>query len=228
MQTYGGDRFEVGEGTSVRLTSTGSKGWRGRSTPTASRQAPHPGTAVSWEGTLYEVMDVKPLPSGDTRYSLAPWDDAQAIRVLEQYDAPSERARERERIGRADAVKRRRAAILLSPLLGHLPGEVQERMESEFGAPANKMTVASAVPLLVLGIFGLFAVFARAMGGSPEPLPEPPLLVSLYLTLESYLRLSVVATQSRPAGSVPGAVLYAAWSALARKRGSADGDGAKA
>lgn len=219
MQTYGGDRFEPGEGGSVRLISTASKGWRGRSTPTAPRRAPHPGTAVSWEGALYEVRDVKPLPSGDVRYSLAPWDDAQAIRVLEQYDAPSERARERERIGRADAVKRRRAAILLSPLLGHLPGEVQERMESEFGAPANKMTVVSAAPLFVVGIFGLFAAFARAMGGSPEPLPEPPLVLSLYLALESYLRLSVVATQSRPAGSLPGLLAYEIWRRVRSNKG---------
>ena len=146
MRAYGGDRVDEGEGGRVSLISSSSKGWRGRSPAIASRRSAHPGTAVSWDGALYEVTDARPLTSGEVLYSLAPWDEAQAIRTLERYDAPNEEARSRERIGRAGAVKRRRAAILLSPLLGHLPGEVQERMESEFGAPANKMTVVSALP----------------------------------------------------------------------------------
>lgn len=221
MRAYGGDRVEEGDQGSVSLISSSSKGWRGRSPAIASRRSAHPGTAVSWDGALYEVMEVKPLPSGDVRYALAPWDETQAIRVLEQYDAPSEAARARVRIGRANAVKRRRAAILFSPLLGHLPGDVQERMESEFGAPANTMTVVSALPLLVIGVLGVFAAFVRVVGGSPEPLPEPSLPLSLYLLLESYFRLSIVATQSRPAGSLPGLLVYAAWSVLARKRRSA-------
>ncbi|MDQ5871406.1 MAG: hypothetical protein M3547_04290 [Acidobacteriota bacterium] len=211
MWAYGGDRVEEGDDGRVSLTSSSSKGWRGRSPAIAYRRSAHPGTTVSWEGALYEVMEARPLASGDVLYSLAPWDDAQAIRTLERYDAPSEEARARERTGRANAVKKRRAAILLSPLLGHLPGVVQERMESEFGAPANTMTIVSAAPLFVVGILGLFAAFTRAVGGSPEPLPEPSLPVSLYLALESYSRLSIVATQSRPAGSLPGALLYEIW-----------------
>ncbi|MEO8348933.1 MAG: hypothetical protein ABI610_08480, partial [Acidobacteriota bacterium] len=165
MRAYGGDKVEEGEEGKVSLTSSCSKGWRGRSPAVASRRSAHPGTAVSWEGALYEVMEARPLASGDVLYSLAPWDDAQAIRTLERYDAPSEEARSRERTGRANAVRKRRAAILLSPLLGHLPGVVQERMESEFGAPATKMTVASALPLFVLGVLGAFAALAQTAGG---------------------------------------------------------------
>lgn len=211
MRAYGGDRFEEGEGGRVSLISPSPKGWRGRSPAVRSRRSAHPGTAVTWDGALYEVTEARPLPSGDVHYFLAPWDETEAIRTLERYDEPSEDARARERIGRAVAVRKRRAAILLAPLLGHLPGPVQEEMESEFGAPANKMTIASAAPLLVLGILGLFAGFARAVGGSPEPLPEPPLPISLYLALESYFRLSVVATQARPAGSLPGALAWEVW-----------------
>lgn len=211
MRAYGGDTVEEGEEGRVSLTSTSSKGWRGRTPAVAFRRAAHPGTAVTWEGALYEVMQARPLTCGDVIYSLAPWDETQAIRTLERYDAPTEEARARERIGRAGAVKRRRAAILLSPLLGHLPGAVQERMESEFGAPANTMTVVSAVPLLVIGILGAFAGFARAVGGSPESLPDLPLPLCLYLVGESYVRLSIVATQSRPAGSLPGTLAYEIW-----------------
>ncbi|HVE66656.1 MAG TPA: hypothetical protein VNC59_08745 [Thermoanaerobaculia bacterium] len=180
----------------------------------ASRRSAHPGTAISWDGALYEVLEARPLPSGEFRYLLEPWDEAHAIRTLEPYDAPSEALRARERISRAGYVKKRRAAVLLSPLLGHLPGAVQERMEGEFGAPATKMTVASALPLFVLGVLGTFGAFAQAVGGSTEPLPDLPLLLSLYLTLESYFRLSSVATQSRPMGSIPGTLVYELWRRL--------------
>lgn len=216
MHAYGGDRVEQGEAGSVSLTSRCSKGWRGRSAGAALRRAAHPGTAVSWDGALYEVLEARPLASGDVLYSLAPWDDAQAIRTLERYDPATEAARAREQVGRARAIGKRRAAILLSPLVGHLPGEVQERMESEFGAPATKMTVASALPLFVLGVLGAFATFVQAVGGSSEPLPELPLPVSLYLVLESYFRLSSVATQSRPMGSIPGTLLYELWRRVPR------------
>ena len=214
MRAYGGDRVEEGEDGKVALIARSSKGWRGRRAAIPSRRSAHPGTAVSWDGSEYEVLEARPLPSGEVVYSLAPWDDAQAIRTLERYDAPSEDARARDRISRAGSVKKRRAAVLLSPLLGHLPGTVQERMESEFGAPATKMTVASALPLFVLGVLGAFGAFAEAAGGSIEPLPDLPLLLSLYLALESYFRLSAVATQSRPMGSVPGTLLYELWRRL--------------
>jgi hypothetical protein len=211
VRAYGGDRVEEGEGERISLTSAVSKGWRGRSPVVVSRRAAHAGTAVTWDGVLYEVLEARPLVSGEVVYSLAPWDNAQAIRTLEHYDPATEAARAREQAGRAGAIRKRRAAILLSPLLGHLPGEVQERMESEFGAPATKMTVASALPLFVLGVLGTFAAFARLAGGSPEPLPDLPLPLSLYLAFESYFRLSSVATESRPMGSIPGTVLYEMW-----------------
>jgi hypothetical protein len=84
-------------------------------------------------------------------------------------------------------------------------------MEHEFGAPANAMTASSALPLLVLGIIGLLGHFVQMLGGSLAPLPQPPLPLSLYLFGESALRLALVATQSRPAGSIPGALLYEVW-----------------
>jgi hypothetical protein len=166
---------------------------------------------VAWGEEILEVVAAEPLPDGGMRYSLVPWRDEVAIRSLERYDAASESALAAERRWRADARRKRRLAILLSPLLGHLPGAVQESMEQEFGAPANAMTMASALPLLAIGIVGLFAQFARVAGGSLAPLPEPSLPLSIYLFGESALRLTVVATQSRPAGSIPGSLLYELW-----------------
>ena len=130
------------------------------------------------------------------------------MRSLERYDESSEKERAAEHVWKRSAIRKRRLAILLSPVLGHLPGDVQARMENEFGAPATTMTVVSALPLLAIGLVGMFGVVARLAGGSIAPLPEPSAPLSLYLFGESAMRLVVVATQSRPAGSIAGSLLY--------------------
>jgi len=180
------------------------------------RRAPHPGTAVSWQERVFEVVGARPLPDGGVAYALAPWREDLAVRSLDRYDEASEIGRASEHAWRASSIRNRRVALLLSPLLGHLPGDVQTRMEHEFGAPATKMTVVSALPLLVIGLVGLFGVVARLAGGSIAPLPEPSAPLSLYLFGESAMRLIVVATQSRPAGSIPGILLYEAGDRILR------------
>lgn len=211
----GTDRLEpLPDGRAV-LFCAASKGWRPRASGTAARRAEHPGTAVAWEDEIFEVVAVDFVEAGGIRYELAPWRKELTIRSLERYDASSETDRAAERRWREQAPRKRRLAIALAPLLGHLPGPVQESMEQEFGAPANAMTVASALPLLALGMVGLFAQVVRLAGGSLAPLPEPSLPLSLYLFGESALRLTVVATQSRPAGSIPGTLLYEIWKNIA-------------
>jgi hypothetical protein len=214
---FGTDRLETGPGGSFRLLCRASKGWRPRTSATR-RRAEHPGTAIEWQQEIFEVVAVEPVAEGTIRYSLEPWRDELAIRSLERYDAESEVGRADERRWRESAPRKRRLAILLSPLLGHLPGDVQERMEREFGAPANVMTAVSAFPLFVLGALGLFAFVARIAGGSLAPLPEPSIPLSLYLVGESSLRLVIVVTQSRPAGSIPGALAYEIWKRVAPGR----------
>ena len=207
----GTDRLESGPGDRVFLACSTPKGWRPRASGAAAHRAEHPGTAVTWEGDIFEVVSAEPIADGRIRYELAPWRPEVAIRTLEHYDVASEAARASEQHSRGQAVRRRRLSILLAPLLGHLPGSVQEAMEHEFGAPANAMTAASALPLLALGMIGLLGQVAQLGGGSLAPLPQPSLPLSLYLFGESALRLALVATQSRPAGSIPGALLYEIW-----------------
>lgn len=220
MGAFGQDFLERAPDGTVLLSSPASKGWTTRQerTPTS---AEHPGTAVRFEGNVFEVLEARPLPDGAMRYKLAPWDFRHAIRVLQPYDASSEWERVQEHSRRRESIGKRRLAILFSPVLGHLPGPVQERMESEFGAPAFAMTIVSALPLLALGMIGVLSHLVSFLGGSlpsgasqaARLLPwEPPLPIALYLLMESAVRLGSTFVTGHPVGSLAGALGYELWS----------------
>ena len=204
-----------------------SNGWRAR-TPRTPTSAEHPGAAVSWEGEIFEVVAATPLADGHTRYTLSPWDPRHAIRTLEPYDEATEAARAAGRAETVQGERRRWRAIALAPLLGHLPGAVQERMEKEYGAPALLMTYASALPLFVVGVLTLLGVLAGAFGGRLEAaaadaplfpflrwIPTP---VGLYLLGESAFRLLSAAAASTPCGSLGGILGWELWRQAAGKR----------
>lgn len=170
---------------------------------------------MRWQEAIWEVVEAEPLVEGGVRYRLAAWDERHAIRTIEDYDARSEFARAAVRSFRKKAVRRRRIAILLSPILGHAPGAVQKSMESEFGAPATAMTVVSAAPLFVWGILGLVSFVAGIAGASLFE-HVPPVPVAAYLTAESALRIGS-AIQGDPMGSAAGWVAHSLWR-LARTR----------
>jgi hypothetical protein len=215
--SHGDDRVELLAGGRVLLSCTAPKGWTPR-WPKSPTSPEHPGTAVSWDSGVFEVLDASADPSGGVAYILAPWEDRHTVRVLERYDAESEARRLQERRRREGALVRRRASFWLAPLLGHLPAPVQSRMEAEFGAPARGMTIASALPLLVLGALGLLGFLLDALGGGAA-LPGWPVLTlpwSLYLFIESALRLGIAFSYGEPAGSLTGWIVYGAWRALRR------------
>ena len=221
---FGNDRVEAGS-EGIWLICREIKGWhprRGRSHTSSE----YPGTAVRWETELFEVVESISHPDGSVRYRLEPWPDRHAVRSIQTYDAASEAALPLVAKSRKRSIHRRRLAILFSPLLGHLPGPVQEHMESEFGAPALAMTIASALPLLALGAFSGLLSFAMMVGAEfssgdpglrdalssiPRLLPFP---IAVYLVFESGVRLGAAFLQTRPIGSVPGTLLYAIYSAF--------------
>ncbi|MGH9365811.1 MAG: hypothetical protein ACRD1B_11195 [Thermoanaerobaculia bacterium] len=228
VEAYGQDFLEkVPDGT-VFLSSPASKGWTARQERTPTR-AEHPGTAVRWQGDVFEVVQANALPDGSLRYKLAPWDFRHAIRVIQSYDAASEQKHTTEHTRRRESIWKRRLSILFSPVLGHLPGPVQEKMESEFGAPARAMTIVSALPLLALGVVGvlshLVSVFsgnlladAGAAPGAPLLPWEPPLPIAFYLLMESGCRLGSTFVTGHPIGSLPGVLAYKLWSQWSGRR----------
>jgi len=162
------------------------------------------------------------------RYALARWEERHAIRVLQHYDEASEKARSGFRQELARGEKKRRFSAILAPILGHLPGWVQERMEKEFGAPALLMTILSAFPLLVVGFLSLFGWLVASFGGGFSPGKEKlvlfeslawiPLPLALFLFAESAVRLASAVAAGKPCGSVVGVLGYEIWRAFRRER----------
>jgi hypothetical protein len=209
MRGLGTDRTRDGPEGRTLLYSDAPKGWIGRRPATATSPE-HPGTAVRCEERVYEVRDVRAQLTGAVEYELAPWEDRHTIRVLERYDEEAEGARALERERRSGAWRLRRASILLAPILGHLPGPVQKRMESEFGAPARGMTIASALPLFALGVVGLLAFVLDAAGGGAALVGWPilPFPFAIYFTVESAWRLGIAFAREEPVGSAIGVAAY--------------------
>lgn len=219
MTPFGSDRLEEAPDGAFWIICPAPKGWtprRGR----AHTPGEYPGTAVRWETDLFEVVEAISHPDGTTRYRLEPWPDRHAVRSIQTYDEGSEAHRPRERARQERSITRRRLTIILAPLLGHLPGPVQARMESEFGAPAVGMTIASALPLFALGlvslVFSLAAAYGSGLsgpGGSLEgrdgAIPHLlPVALAAYLAVESGIRMGTAFLLGHPVGSVPGTLFY--------------------
>ena len=211
-RAFGQDRLEEGEGGEVWLICPVPKAWLPRR-PRTLTTAEFPGTAVEWQGGVFEVLRSEPQPDGAVRYGLGPWPEAHAIRRMERYDEDSEAARGAEQDDRRESIRHRRLSILLAPLAGLLPGDVQKRMESEFGAPALAMTITSAFPLAVIGLLGLIDHLLAGLGTGLD-LPAvltPPFPLAMYLAIESALRLGSAIAAREPMGSLPVVLAYAAW-----------------
>ncbi|MGH9364788.1 MAG: hypothetical protein ACRD1B_05925, partial [Thermoanaerobaculia bacterium] len=163
-RAWGTDRAEIAPDGTLLLECAVGKGWIARQGGSQTRSE-HPGTAVEWDGEVYEVVAVEPRSGTAVRYRLCPWEPGHAIRRIERYDAASESLRHASRAELHADSNKRAAAILLSPLLGHLPGAAQKRMERDFGAPAAWMTVLSALPFFVAGTVGLIFSLAGGLGG---------------------------------------------------------------
>jgi hypothetical protein len=209
-RTFGDDRLELRADGTRALTCPEPKGWHARR-PGNQTRAEHPGTAVRWEDALFEVIEATPLFERGVRYVLAPWDDRHAIRVVRDYDESSEAGRRRETAERRSDTGKRRLSIFLAPLAGHLPARVQERMEGDFGAPARAMTIASALPLFVVGILGLLGRIVALLGGGAflPRLAEHP-IVCAFLFLESAIRLGAAFLLAEPMGSLAGTIAWEA------------------
>jgi hypothetical protein len=206
---FGRDRLAGVRDGKLLLLCRESKGWRTRSDATATT-AEHPGTCVRWEDEFFEVVDFDSHADGSVTYALRPWDGRHAIRVVASYSPEAEAARSADRRETRRRIEGHTGILLLSPVLGCLPGHVQERLENEYNVKASWMSLASAIPLFVFGAFCFVAARAAEMGG-PLLLPGWVLVVGQYLWVESAVRIGIAHLQGRGIGTVAGTVLYEIW-----------------
>ena len=197
------------------------KGWRARKPATRS-SAEIPGTAVRWEDGLFEVLDVFALPDGEVRYELAPWDVRHSARHAVTYDEAAERRRAAQHRDDRRREDRFALAVVLSPLLGHLPSALQQKIEDETAFPATRLTLVSAIPLGLFGFFCLMSILANAAGAGAF-VPPRLAIIGVLLLFESGARISIAVAQPRPVGSFAGEVVTTVARAVHRLAASAAG-----
>jgi hypothetical protein len=214
---FGRDRLAGVRDGKILLFCAASKGWRARSNATAT-SAEHPGTCVRWENELFEVEDFESGVDGSVTYTLRPWDERHAIRVVATYSPAAEAARSADARDGRQRVAGHAGILLLAPVLGCLPAHVQERLENEYNVKASWMSLASALPLFLFGAFCFIAARVAELIGSLAPgkanpffLPPGVLLAGQYLFLESAVRIGIASFQGRGIGTVAGTVLYEIW-----------------
>src|SRR5450830_1790435 len=205
----GRDRIAGVREGKLLLSCAEPKGWRVR-VPKAATSAEHPGTCVRWEEQLFEVEDLETHADGSLTYTLARWDERHAIRVITTYDAETEAERIKETRAVTRRVEGRTALLLAAPFVGSLPASVQERFEHNYNVRASTLSLASALPLWILGWISLILLLASSVGGASS-FPTPVLAFGVYLLAESTARLAVALLQRRGIGTVAGTFLYEVW-----------------
>ena len=200
-------------GGTVTLVCRVPKGWAARK-ERAGSAVEHPGSAVLWDDTLWEVLSAESGPEG-VAYRLAAWDARHVVRVRHVYDAEGEAARARECTRRDEEAGLRRLIVAAAPLTGLLPGSVQRRWETELGVPAARITILSTIAPFVVGTVCTLLFLAAAFGGGSPP---PSLLPLAWFFPESVFRFGLAMSQGIPVGSVPGVVFWYVWRGMAGAR----------
>ena len=150
----GRDRLEPTTDETIVLLSLRPKAWAGREE--VSPRAPVlPGTAVRWDGELYEVLSVEPRSGGGFRDVLAPWDDRYLVRALEEYGDAEGQPRAAV-VDEAPAVEEKPPA---EPPAVPVPAATGWRALS----PAVRALVVAFVPSVLLGWFFPFRVMGEGI-----------------------------------------------------------------
>ncbi|HEY0590569.1 MAG TPA: hypothetical protein VGF40_02285 [Thermoanaerobaculia bacterium] len=198
-KAFGADRVAVRPDGTIVLSTRWDKGW----VPRREKDLVHaafPGTCIRWGEGHFEVLRAEGSASG-VRYVLVPWDDAHAIRTMDDYDEASEAVRAEKRTKEAERRVKRKLSVALSLVLGDLPAAMQEALESEYGVMASRLTLISIVPLFIYGA-GSFVFFMASILGAPM-FPMAVLVPGLYFFLESLIRFGYAMSTRRPIGSFP-------------------------
>ncbi|HEX3108612.1 MAG TPA: hypothetical protein VHU41_05925 [Thermoanaerobaculia bacterium] len=215
MRAYGSDRVRLADDGTIEISARLPKsGWVARAPQTLTRRE-RPGTAVLWDDDCFEVVDVVVLQQG-VRYVLAPWNDAESMRVTLRYDEEAEAARAAERVDVIRRERQRRIVNVLAIFTGHLPGPVQQKLAHEVNVDAPRLTIASVVFEWFVIIAIAMVCVGRILAG--QPLPMKLALFAGLLGLDGTIRFKLAFVDGRASGSVFGVLAYAIYAALTGKK----------
>jgi hypothetical protein len=215
MQAFGSDRVRVADDGRIFLQSRLAKQWTPRVEKTLT-SAEFPGTAILWSEAYYEVVSADPLPAGGVRYTLLPWRDEHAMRLIDQYDEATEELRIAEH---ARAVARERGRIganLLGMFTGYLPATVQQALASEVGVMPVRLTLLSTLLTYAVSVSLVLLLVSNLMASRGSSVSI--VFAAAYLFLESTFRFFLAMSQNRPIGSPLGTFAYLIFYALAGDR----------
>jgi hypothetical protein len=221
-------RWRVGEREEARLTpgaaaaaevwSQGFLPLRVRSEGSHRLRPAFPGTAVVLGEGTYEVLTETELPEdGLVVYRMRPWPEGEVIRDRVVYGPAFVRAAEAER-GRARGRARARPwRLVLYPVVGLLPEEIQERACDRLGLYAVTATLVSGL-VESLGVILLLLLVARSSekGASIMVVVSLPGLV--LLVLPGLGRAFGAVFLRETGGSAPVALVFEAMRALGALR----------
>ena len=196
-----GVRVMPGDGDGIVVLSVHfDLGWR-------ARAVGRPGSAVVWQDGSFEVVDREPWRAG-FRWTLAPWDRNEVMRVVQPLDEASVAAAAETIRHETRATKLRPALWLLSPVLGFAVAGWQRRWRDAWGFPAVLATWLTAILEAIFGALCLIEAIASVGAGEAifDWIPRPLVLPGLYLFVEGLFRVVRVAADSEPVGSLVGAV----------------------
>ena len=215
MRAYGSDRVRVADDGTIEISSRLPKsGWIARTPKTLTRR-PRPGTAVLWDDDCFEVVGVVVLQQG-VRYLLAPWSDAESMRVTSRYDEEAEAARAAERVDVIRRERQRRIVNLFAIFTGHLPGPVQQKLAHEVNVNAPRLTIASVLFEWAVIIAIAFYFAQRLL--AQEWVPIQLAFFAGFLALDGTVRFKLAFIDGRPSGSIFGVFAYAIYAAIAGKK----------
>jgi len=221
-------RYPPGSPVLLRIDAPWDKPWKARE-PGGVTAAPFPGTAVLFEGALYEVVQAEEAGSRFL-YGLRPWAEAAPPRQVVPYTVEACEQAARERAERLNRLRRGHAFSWLSPLVGLLPAEDQRRIERDYGISASRATLLSGLLFLgpsCLGVIrGLATLMANRAGLAHEVAWDTLLPLSSYLMAESLARLGAAGYSGEPLGSLfvalPVLAVRAVAGAVAERQGRRD------
>ncbi|HEX3581168.1 MAG TPA: hypothetical protein VH087_05370 [Thermoanaerobaculia bacterium] len=215
MRPYGSDRIRVADDGTIEISSLHPKsGWVARTPRTVTRRE-RPGTAVLCDDDCYEVVDAVEMQQG-IRYVLAPWNDAESMRVTSRYDEEAETARTAERLEVIRREKQRKTVNFLAIFTGHLPGPVQQKLAHELNVDAPHLTIASV--LFEWASLIAIALYCASELLKSEPLPMKTALFAAFLALDGTIRFKLAFVDGRACGSVFGVLAYAIYAAVTGKK----------